>query len=262
MSKHVNRTLTCPACLLQWSADVRADAPRSGWDSDFGPRFADGVALAQGVHTCPGCRYSAPPEGFLGDDAHPASADGPRWTERWQPLKPVRVLPPDPEEVPVLRRWLRRGEALGGLELDGGEPYGGERWLIAARCHEFLHDSDPLGVADLCLRGAWCARAEDRRPLERRCLEAAIEHLDTAVAMDLVDEDEQVRIAYLVAELCRRVGDYPRAVDLFDEVLTGADPDDDEGAFYLAMAGRQQSLAMVQSDVDTTLDPAVGPPGE
>jgi tetratricopeptide (TPR) repeat protein len=207
--------------------------------------------------SCPRCRYSAYRGGFLGealpeeDEALLAETDA----LVGDPVEAPRMEPPDEDEGAALRRWLERGEAARGLQLAGRDPFGGERYVLAARCWEFLHDEDPLGAAHFYLRGAWAARGAAQREVERLCGREAATRLQSALDAGKFTDTQKPQLLYLVGELWRRVGEFARAIDCFAQVAPGPEePEEAEDADSPgALARRQQALAIIKSDVDTRM---------
>lgn len=249
--------LRCPICSTAFTSELPIVSRSVGQDSDFRPRFSevDGAGpdpLTGIIQSCPSCHYTAYPHGFIRtveDDEEDLDLlelldDGP--FER--PAPQLRV--PEDEDLEALRRWIRSGELTEGI-VEGREPFGGERYLLAARCYDFLHDDDPLALADYYLRGAWSARSTGDRELEQRCLREAIPVLEKA--LDDAGDGEKARLTYLVAELSRRTRDFARAVDLFGQIEGLVDLDEREGLALAELARRQLALAMAMSDVNARL---------
>ena len=197
----VNRAVRCPVCQTAFTHDQPVAGAASGRDSDFRPVYAGRDPLPAQMLTCPTCRYSAYAEGFdaegeLGDDERLLLADssGPRASS---------VLPDD-DDVDQLRRFVKRREYLEGL-APGAEPFGAARYLLAARCHEFLEDDDHDGIIDLYLRASWCARLTHEVELEKRCQREVVarlrKRLDEKDEKKKLPDAERARALYLVAEL-------------------------------------------------------------
>jgi uncharacterized protein (DUF2225 family) len=248
----VTLTLRCPVCNAQFTSEIPNGGAPEGRDSDLRPRFAGADPLPSLVQSCPSCRYSAYPQGYRARDeeidelleiAAPKVGD-----------RPAVFLPlPDEETLEDLRRWIRRGSLSTGIAA-GREPFGAERYLLAARCHEYLNDDEPLDLADYYLRGAWCARSTGDRELERECQREAIVRLQGAIDGGLVAEVDRARALYLIGELSRRCGDFGKAVDLFSQLESAsaesAEIEEVEPAFFARLAHRMLALAIVKSEIN------------
>jgi uncharacterized protein (DUF2225 family) len=136
-----------------------------------------------------------------------------------------------------------------------GEPFGAERYFLGARCYDFLHEDEPLGVVDYLLRASWCARLINDRELEKHCQCETINRLQYAIDNELLLDAEHPRTLYLIGELFRRVGEYTQAVNQFTYMESILDTDEKESAFFLSLARRQTLLAMVKSNVNGVLVP-------
>jgi hypothetical protein len=241
------RALRCPVCNTEFTAEVPRPGAPIGRDTDFRPRYAVVDPLPSLIHACPSCRYTAYREGYEEtlDDSDEEFLGRPMPGDRPAP----RFEIPGEDDLDDLRRWIRRGDLVRGI-AEGREPYGAERYLLGARCYEFLQDDDVLGLADYYLRASWCARGAKDRELEVSCQRDSAAKLRHALEHSQVADTDKPRVTYLMAELARRSGEFPRAVDLFSQLDALIDPDDVEHAFLLALAKRQLALAVVQSDVD------------
>jgi uncharacterized protein (DUF2225 family) len=89
--------------------------------------------------------------------------------------------------------------------LEGREPFGAERYMLAARCHEYVRDEDPLELADYYLRASWAARSTRQAEVERQAQREAITRMQQALDQGSVPEEDKARAIYLVGELSRRV---------------------------------------------------------
>ncbi len=130
---------------------------------------------------------------------------------------------------------------LGG-ELESGPLYGGLKYLLAARCADKL-GKPGLEVADLYLRGAWCAQDEEDTQLERRCRKEAAALYEKAFTAGDVPPDERVRVTFLIGELHRRLGDKDAAQTWFDRVAQ--EVTDPEEQSWLAKAAQVQKTSPV-----------------
>jgi len=245
MTEFVGRTLHCPVCHTGFGVEVPVGIRPVGLESDFRPIFEGPDPLAAEAAACPSCRYAGYLFAFEGgrseDEDEIEHAGVPA------PVRPLGI--PDDDDLDDLRRWIRRGELVADTDLGEREPLPAERYLLAARLRDFLTQEDPLPIADLYLRGAWCARAAGERELERDLLEEAVEAFDAALDEGKVPSMDKGRIIYLTAELARRSGDFALAVDLFGQVDAHVDRDEEEGLRLYRLARRMEALATMQSDV-------------
>jgi len=245
MTEFTGRTLHCPVCHTGFGVEVPLGTRPIAFETDFRPVFEGPDPLAADMAACPTCRYA----GYLAafESAQPEEDEE---IDRPGVPPPVRPLGlPDDDDLDDLRRWIRRGELVADTELAGREPVPAERYVLAARVRDFLTQDDPLPVADLYLRGAWCARAAGDRELEHELLEESVEWFDAALDAGKVPTREKGRTIYLTAELARRSGDFALAVDLFGQVDANVDRDDEEGLRLHRLARRMESLATMQSAV-------------
>ncbi len=245
MTEFVGRTLRCPVCNAGFGVEVPVSVKPVAVETDFRPVFEGPDPIASDMISCPSCRYAGYLEAFeggKGDDDEELDRSG-----LPQPLRPLDV--PDEDDLDDLRRWIRRGEFLAGTDLTGRDPTPAERYVLAARVRDYLTQDDPLPIADLYLRGAWCARAARDEALEHELLDEAVELLDGALDDGKVDAAEKGRTIYLTAELARRAGEFALAVDLFGQVDANVDRDEEDGLRLHRLARRMESLATMQSDV-------------
>lgn len=253
MTHFVTCRLRCPLCGTEFSADEAHGAPLVGRDTDMRPRYEGPTPLLTHIHACPNCRYSGYREAF---GVEPSDED-----ELIEPVdEPLLSLPRpveialDDDEVDALRRYVRTGEYTAGLLQEGEEAFGGVRYLLAGRVHEFRHEDDKLGVAHYAMRAAWSARETGDRALERQALKELL--LQLSEVLEGEEEPEQAPwLEYLVAETARRAGHFARAIDLFAQVERDADPDEEDGYLLAALARRQTLLAAAQSDVNAVIPP-------
>ncbi len=244
--------LRCPLCSTEFSSEVPRVQDPVGRDTDLRPVYQFVDPLATLIHSCPSCHYTAFKEGYgvrRGEDEDEEAQLRPGDRE------PARFPVPDDHELEDLRRFVRRGDLVRGV-AEGREPYGGERYLLGGRVYEFLREDDVYGAADYFLRGAWCARALGDRQLELACQRETLQRLQHALDQSQVPEGDKARTTYLVGELSRRSGDFPKAVDLFSQLESLVDPEEPEGSLFGYLARRQLSLAMVKSDINAQIDEA------
>jgi len=121
-----------------------------------------------------------------------------------------------------LRRYILSGE-LRPEEIIGGEARGALRgsskYMLAARCYKHDPATSDSKLAEVYLRGSWCARAEALRDRERQCQAEAALHLEQALNSGSVEPKRRHTVLYLVGELYRRLGMFDVAVDYFDQAL-------------------------------------------
>jgi len=252
MSEYVTCRLRCPVCATEFAADELHAPVQTGRESDFRPIFEGGDPLLTLVHACPKCRYSNYREGFEqepGDDdelLEPYADDA-------RALSRPSIDVPSGTDVEDLRRYVKSGELVDGLLRPGEEPFGHVRYRLAARVHEFLWDAESPGAAHLLLRAAWCARSDGALLVEREAQLDVLRRLEPRLDEAELAEHERLRLAYLVAELSRRVGDFGRALDLFAQVERDSGADDDDGLMYAMLARRQALLAQVKSTVNARI---------
>ncbi|MGI5865040.1 MAG: DUF2225 domain-containing protein [Myxococcales bacterium] len=251
----ITLSLRCPVCNTAFNSEIPNPGAPVARDSDLRPKFAGPDPLPSLVHCCPSCRYSAYPCGF---DSRVEEVDEllDSLSRRPGDRPPTRMQSFEENDLDDLRRWIRRGSLTSDL-AEGREPYGAERYVLAARCHEYVKDDDPLELADYYLRAAWCARATGQPELERESQREAIARLEAALEdSTLATESEKPRIFYLIGELSRRCGDFGKAVDLFSQLdgqNESVDADEDESVLFAALARRMLALAAVKSDVNAAL---------
>lgn len=242
--------LRCPLCNTEFSCEQPRSQDPEGRDSDLRPSYPVVDPLPTLVQSCPSCQYSAYEEGFGSrrEDAEDEDSLPGRPGDR----PAVRFEIPDEDDLEDLRRQARRGDLTRGV-AEGREPYGAERYVLAARIYEFVRDEEPYGAADFYLRGSWCARVLGAAELERQCQREAVLRFQQAMDRGLVADQDRPRTSYLIAELSRRSGDFGKAVDLFSQLESAADPDEDESAFFAHLARRQLQLATVKSPINAAL---------
>ena len=186
MTTMFDTTIRCPACDTSFQVRTVGSCGAAGQDTDFRPKYWGANPLPHFVHTCPNCLFS-------GTSGHFEGAVDDR-----------------------LRAWLASEKALGTRAPKSASA----RFALAARCREQARD-DALSVADLYLRGSWCARSEGDREVERRCQQATAEHLTAGLEANQVPQEELDTIRYLLGEIHRRLGDFDRAVTLLERVTEG-----------------------------------------
>jgi uncharacterized protein (DUF2225 family) len=247
----LTRSLRCPVCGTHFSVDLPRPGSVIGRDTDFRPQYDGPDALALAIDNCPDCRFAGYATAFGWELAE--DEEEPDWGLSWNERAPLPQGPPADEVLEPLRRWVRRKEHLRDLGIDAREPDALERYVLAARCHEFVREHDNPGVFDLWLRAAWCARTLARVDVERACLREAIPRLMATLEERQFAAKDRARATYLLAELSRRSGDFTRALDFYGRASEMADPDDSEGRLLRSLADRQVTLASAKSSVNAVI---------
>jgi hypothetical protein len=164
--------------------------PRSyavgGRGSDLCPKPLDQNPLPLMLHTCPGC-------GFTGDGRafHASQAD---------------------EQV---REWvLARGLAEAARQVPDS---GYARYELAALCHGRRRRVSALQLAEYYLAASWSAQLEQAEGVAPQYQAEAAKHLERALLVGEVADEERAVMTYLVGELRRRLGEFEAALQLFDE---------------------------------------------
>lgn len=242
--------LRCPVCRTELNAEVPAVGQAEARETDLRPLFGAMDPIPWSIHACPSCRYAAYRPGFESSHRDEPAEDA-------EPLQPgdrfpARLLVPGDQALEELRRWIRRGELARGI-AEGREPFGAERYILGARCHEFLREEDGLAIADYYLRASWCARSTGDRAQERACQRETAQRLLALLEAGHVPEPERARALYLAGELSRRSGAFAQAVDAFSQVESMVDRDEEEGALFAHLARRQLALAVIKSDVNAVI---------
>ena len=181
-------TLECPVCENRF--DSRTVASTNGFggkQTDFRERAAGTQPLPFLVHTCDRCGYSGELEDFSGEvEISPALRD-----HVWSELAPRLLSGPLP---------------------------GSEKYELAAKAAAW-QDAEPLRVAELLLRAAWCSADEGDHEAERYFRRHAAWAYQAALGTwDGVPLGERAVITYLVGELWRRIGDLTAARAWFGRV--------------------------------------------
>ncbi len=196
---------TCPVDGEVFEDSVIMSTNQMGMHTDFKPVVGGLFPFPFYVHACPKCGFAGSEEDFA------ASYDG------------------------DFKKWAL--SELSG-ELSGRELYGGLKYVLAARCAGRL--GRPLReVADLYLRGAWCAQEEEEPDIERRCRMEAAAQFEKALESGSLEEAERATITYLVGELHRRLGNDGEAAAWFDRV-EGEIMNPKEQAWVVRAAGMQR----------------------
>jgi uncharacterized protein (DUF2225 family) len=204
-------SLTCPVCGERF--DSRA-APTAivaiGQDTDFRRRYAGPDPLMYQVHACPLCRFCA----FEGDFS---------------------------EVTGQTREFVRSGRLLGAVPSAAVERElsGSTKFLLAAACYEFDNRATTMRLADLHLRGSWCARTEGRPRREAQCQIEAILRFEKTLEDGEVEDSQRDTVLYLLGELYRRVGRFELAVAMFDRALIEVGVDTEESVISLLRRQRE-----------------------
>jgi uncharacterized protein (DUF2225 family) len=180
--------LACPVCCRTFGSQTVLPPHSPGRKrTDFHEQTPGVQLLPYLVHTCPTCGYSGDDRDFDRE----ARVDPAIVTQVWGELTP---------------------------KLAGGPITGSEKYELAAKVAAWQR-GEPLEIADLLLRAAWCCvdegDVEAERYFRRKAAWTFEEALDTWGG---VDEHHRAVLTYLVGELWRRVGDVKTAAKWFDRV--------------------------------------------
>jgi len=242
--------LRCPLCNTEFTSEIPSVPEPEGRDTDLRPRYSAVDPLASLIHSCPSCHYTAFQEGY--GVRREIEVEEEELLLRPGDRAPYRFTLPEEEDLEDLRRYVRHGDLVRGV-AEGREPFGAERYVLGARIWEFLKEDEPYGAADYYLRGSWCARTTGARELEKRCQAETLQRFQHSLDHSLVAEVDKPRTVYLIAELSRRGGDFAKAVDLFSQLETNVDPDEEESVLFAQLARRQLTLAVVKSDINAAI---------
>jgi uncharacterized protein (DUF2225 family) len=177
------------ACWVCGEVFVREE-PRgyavAGRGSDLCPQPAGVNPLPLLLHTCPTCGFTADGRGF-----HPDQED---------------------EQV---REWV----LAGGLSRVAAQMPETDyvRYEIAALCHARRRDPSLLQLAEYYLAASWLAQIEGAEDVLADYQAEAARHLERALLIGELEENERAVMTYLVGELRRRLGEFDVALQLFDE---------------------------------------------
>lgn len=199
--------LLCSACLATFPAEVMemVTGPEGWVESDLCHRSYGVFPYPFLVAVCPCCHWAA----YVHD------------------FEKLAYLPrySDSDMARVLREHLREQRRL----------YPGSRKYQLAAASYARAGTPPQGVAELHLRGVWCARYENDTAWEQYHLEEAVRWYERAVSEGLSGFGEK-RAVYLLGELNRRRGRFEEAVRWFDRLGTAPD-------WLQSWAGRMRALA-------------------
>lgn len=199
-------SFACPVCGEVFEDAIVISTNQMGQHTDFMPVVMGLFPFPYYIHACPKCGFAGFEEGF--------SAAYQQAFKDWVTTK------------------LKQ-------ELESAELYGALKYVLAARCAHKL-GKPAREVADLYLRGAWCAVVEEMPELEARCRKEAVERFEKALAEGGVPAEERAPITYLVGELHRRLGDTQTAHKWFDRA-PGEITDPEEQAWVEKMAQMQKT---------------------
>ena len=199
------QSFTCPIDGEVFEDGIVMSTNQFGQHTDFKPLVGGLFPFPFFVHACPKCGFAGSEEDFQA-----------KYEEDF-------------------RDWVK--SELSG-ELESGPLYGGLKYLLAARCARRL-GRPGREVADLYLRGAWCAQEEETPGLEMRCRKEAAGLLEETLESGEIDAKERASMTYLVGELFRRLGDAKKAGEWFD-MVAGEIVDPAEQAWVLKMAKIQK----------------------
>ena len=196
---------TCPIDGEVFEDSAVMSTNQMGAHTDFKPVVGGLFPLPFYVHACPKCGFAGFEEEFAG-----------KYDDNF-------------------KEWVL-AELRG--ELENAELYGGLKYLLAARCAEHLGRQQRI-VADLYLRGAWCAQEEESPELEMRCRKEAAARFEKALQSGELGSDERASVTYLVGELHRRLGNDNEAAAWFDRVESEI-VNPEEQAWVVRAAGMQK----------------------
>lgn len=187
--------MRCPQCYANFPAEVIRDTGSGGvLESDLCYRAGGIFVYPFLVVVCPGCRFAAyfAEFEFLGEF--------PRYSE-YHPLK----------------------QAMGEFLRNQRRLYpGSEKYRLAADAAR-RKGAPAMHLAQLHLRGSWCARQEKNLEAERYHQEEAVRNFRRAAA-EGSNGVEAAFTAYLIGELCRRLGRFTEALEAFAAVEGGTLP--------------------------------------
>jgi uncharacterized protein (DUF2225 family) len=188
MTTLLNIELGCPVCCKTFSSQtvLPSDMPARK-RTDFHEQTAGVQPLPYLVHTCPTCGYSGDDRDF----GREACIDQAIVPHIWDELTP---------------------------KVAAGPITGSEKYELAAKVAAWQR-GEPLEIAGLLLRAAWCCVDEGDVEAERYFRRKSAWRFEEALGgSDGVDQDQRAVLTYLVGELWRRVGDVKTAAKWFDRV--------------------------------------------
>lgn len=180
--------LHCPACGRDFLSTSWATSNTFGpTTTDFHQKASGFQALHFMIHTCSGCGLS----GYESDFEQEPSPEVKQRIEA--EIKPLVDDKLPPERRYEFAAWVAK-------------------WRLAGS----------MAVADLYLKGAWCAADRHKQAEETRLRRLALGHFRQAFQEGSVPDDERAIVAYLVGELYRRVGMAQQAGDWYDRAAEAA----------------------------------------
>ena len=145
--EYATLALRCPLCNTEFTSEQPLVSEAEGRDSDLKPRHATVDPLPTLILSCPKCRFTAYQEGF---GVRPQDEDDEErarlsWLPGDRPAQ--RFEMPQESDLEDLRRLIRHGDLTRGV-AEGREPYGAERYILGARIHEFLTETQQTLPSD------------------------------------------------------------------------------------------------------------------
>ena len=210
--------LTCPVCGEQFDSRAAASTVAVAQDTDFRRHYPGQDPLVYQVHACPACRFCA----FEGDFG---------------------------EVSDKTRDFVRSGRLLRAVPSATVEHdlSGSTKFLLAAACYEFDSRATTMRLADLYLRGSWCARSERMHQRESECQIESILRFEKTLEDGEVEPGQRDTVLYLLGELYRRIGRFELAVAMFDSALIEVGADAEEGVVSL-LRRQREAAQMHESD--------------
>ena len=251
----VQAPLTCPVCEQAFLGSLPPPAILEGHESDLRPLFSGAGAidpLAMLIQVCPHCHFAAYPQSFghrgeLLDELFEQCTSAPG--DRPPPLLLGDIH--HEETCADLRRFLQREELPGGLKTPA------QRYLHAARCHDYVSAEEASLLADYFLRASWVARGHGDARQESACRAEAIQRLWPLIDDELQPTADKVRTIFLLGELSRRQGDFANAIDLFTQLEDFSSEPNDQGeqeiGYFCVQAQRLLPLACMKSEINARL---------
>lgn len=247
----IQTPLTCPVCDQDFLGNLPPSARFAGRESDLRPLFCGDVdPLTALIQFCPHCHFAAYPRGFghrseILDELEEQCTSSPG-------DRPIPVIAQMDEETRAdLRRWLQRENLAGVLRNPA------QRYLLAARCHDYVSSEDASLLADYFLRASWAARSNGDQHQEMACRAEAIDRLWLMADDEMQPMGDKVRTLFLLGELSRRQGDFTTAIDLFTQLEDCSFEPNEQGElealFFSRQAERLLPLACMKSDVNARL---------
>jgi uncharacterized protein (DUF2225 family) len=180
--------LRCPNCTSDFTSQgVKPTGKKVRQHTDFCPESTDGQPLRYSVHMCPRCGFAGREDSFSGTESLGYEVQ----RHVWDDLTP---------------------------RLAKGVTEPSEKYEFAAKIAGW-ECPDPLNVADLWLRAAWCCVEEGDTEAERFYRRHAAWSFEEALEdYDEVHAGDRATVTYLVGELWRRIGDNRLAKAWFDRV--------------------------------------------